>query len=74
MNDSQDTSYSWQIPRPVTLPKPTYFPLLFAISLLFLLWGLISLWLLSLAGALGMGLSLIGWVRDILHENNTGDD
>lgn len=58
--------------KPETLPRPTYMPLLMAISVLFLGWGLISTWIFCVAGLLGMGYSLTGWIKELLYEQRNG--
>lgn len=58
--------------KPEVLPSPTYAPFLFAVSLLFLGWGLIAFWLISVAGAIGMSISIYLWIKDMLHER--GDE
>ena len=54
--------------KPEVMPKPTYTPFLLAISLLFLGWGLLSTWIITVAGVIGMGFSIYGWIKDLLHE------
>ena len=54
--------------RPEVLPRPTYMPFLFAFSLLLLGWGLLSTWIISIAGLIGMGISIYGWIKELLHE------
>lgn len=54
--------------KPEILPRPTYMPFLFAISLLFLGWGLLSTWIISVAGVIGIFISLYGWIKELLHE------
>lgn len=54
--------------EPVKMPKPTYFPFLMAFSLMFFFWGLISLWTIALSGLIGTGISLAGWINDLMNE------
>jgi hypothetical protein len=54
--------------KPGVLPKPTYMPFLFAFSLLLFGWGLISTWIISVAGVVGMCISIYGWIKELLHE------
>lgn len=56
--------------QPEILPEPTYMPFLLAVSLLFLGWGLLTTWVISLAGVAGMGISIYGWIKDLIHEGN----
>jgi hypothetical protein len=58
--------------RPEDLPKPTYVPFLFAFSLLLLGWGLIATWIISVAGIIGMGISIYAWIKELLYEH--GDE
>ena len=59
--------------RPEVLPKPTYMPFLFAFSLMLLGWGLLSSWMISVAGLVGMGISIHGWIKDLLNEPGEQD-
>ncbi|HWI91603.1 MAG TPA: hypothetical protein VNT20_10035 [Flavisolibacter sp.] len=54
--------------KPEILPKPTYMPFVFAFSLLLLGWGLLTTWIISVAGGLGICISLYGWIKELLHE------
>jgi hypothetical protein len=54
--------------RPEILPKPTYMPFLFAFSLLLIAWGLLSTWIISVAGFIGICISLYGWIKELLNE------
>jgi hypothetical protein len=69
MEPAKKNMNDWDEASPQQLPRPTYFPFFFALSLLFVAWGLISLWVLALAGAIGMIASLGGWIGDMLAEN-----
>ena len=66
-NDKQDWGYA----SPRQLPKPTYFPFFLALSVTFFLWGLVSLWIIALAGLIGMGISLAGWINNMLYERDS---
>lgn len=54
--------------KPEILPKPTYMPFVLAISVLFLAWGLLSTWIISVAGAVGIFISIYGWIKAMLYE------
>jgi hypothetical protein len=54
--------------KPEILPRPTYMPFVLAVSLLFVGWGMLSTWIISVAGAVGMCISIYGWIKDLLHE------
>lgn len=58
--------------KPEILPRPTYMPFLLAFSLLLLGWGLLSTWIISVAGAVGISISIYGWIKELLHEH--GDE
>jgi hypothetical protein len=38
---------------------------------MFFLWGLVSLWMIALSGLVGMGISLAGWINNMLYERNS---
>lgn len=59
--------------RPEILPKPTYMPFVLAVSLLFVGWGLLSTWIILAAGLTGMGISIYGWVKELLNESGDED-
>ena len=67
-------SESSETARPSRMPKPTYFPFLMAFSVMFFLWGLISLWMMALTGLIGMGISLSGWISDLVSEFRESGD
>ena len=54
--------------KPEVLPQPTYMPFLLAFSLLLLGWGLLTTWIISIAGVIGMAISIYGWIKELLHE------
>jgi hypothetical protein len=54
--------------KPEILPKSTYMPFLLAFSLLLLGWGLLSTWIISVAGFVGICISIYGWIKELLHE------
>jgi hypothetical protein len=54
--------------KPEILPEPTYMPFILAFSLLLVAWGLISTWIISAAGAVGICISMYGWIKEIINE------
>jgi hypothetical protein len=58
--------------KPEILPKPTYMPFVLAFSILLLGWGLLSTWIISVAGLIGICISLYGWIKELLHEQRDG--
>jgi len=72
MNEEMhDDKQDWDYASPRQLPKPTYFPFFLALSVAFFLWGLVSLWIIALAGLIGMGISLAGWINNMLYERDS---
>lgn len=65
---AQEEKQEYVKARPEILPEPTYVPFLFAISVVALGWGLISTWMISVAGVIGMFISLYAWIKILLHE------
>lgn len=57
---------------PEEMPEPTYWPFMLAVSLMFLVWGLLTYWAISAAGAIGMAVSLRGWIKDMIYEREQG--
>lgn len=54
--------------QPEKLPRPTYMPFFLAVSLMFIGWGLLSTWIIAVAGGIGVCISLMGWIKELLHE------
>lgn len=54
--------------KPEILPAPSYMPFVLAVSLLFVGWGLLSTWIISAAGAVGVCISIFGWIKELVHE------
>jgi hypothetical protein len=54
--------------KPEILPQPTYMPFVLAFSLMLLGWGLLATWIISVAGVIGICISLYGWIKALLHE------
>lgn len=54
--------------KPEILPHPTYMPFVLAFSLMLLGWGLLATWIISVAGVIGICISLYGWIKALLHE------
>jgi hypothetical protein len=47
---------------------PTFWPISLAMSIIFILWGIISTWVISMVGLILFGISVRGWVMDLLNE------
>ena len=60
-------------PKPDYIPRPTYWPFFTALSLMFLGWGLLTTWIIVVAGTIGFGISLGGWVKELLHEQGNNE-
>jgi hypothetical protein len=54
--------------KPEVLPKPSYMPFIFAMSLVFFAFGLLSYWLITVAGLIGMCISIYGWIKILIDE------
>ncbi len=49
-------------PRPERLPAPSYAPPLMALGLMCLLWGAVTSWIVSIAGAVLVGIAAANWI------------
>jgi hypothetical protein len=58
----------WVKPIPEKTPPPTFWPVSLAMSIIFILWGIISTWVISVVGLILFGISVRGWVMDLLNE------
>lgn len=56
----------WHIPAPSTLPAPTYAPATTAFGIVFIALGAVTVWPLSVIGALIFVLGLSKWIGDLL--------
>jgi len=60
--------------KPAILPEPTFWPVTLALASTLLFWGILTTWIISAAGLVLFVLSLSGWIRDLLREQqNEGD-
>jgi hypothetical protein len=64
----------WEKATPQELPEPTYWPFFLALSVVLVGWGLLTIWLMSVVGAVGMGISLAGWINDLRYERRKRND
>jgi hypothetical protein len=68
-NTSDTNIYEdWAKPMPQKTPAPTFWPISLAMSIIFILWGIISTWVISVVGLILFGISIRGWVKDLLNE------
>ncbi len=56
----------WHVPSPSTLPAPTYAPATTAFGIIFIALGAVTVWPLSVIGALIFVLGLSKWIGDLL--------
>ena len=54
------------------LIKPSYWPFVFGLGITFLLGGIATVYLVSGVGLLIFAVGFIGWVRDLLDEQENG--
>jgi uncharacterized membrane protein len=47
----------------------SYAPIVLATGVMLTLWGAASIWILSVAGLLLIGIGTFRWIRDLRHEN-----
>ncbi|MGV3529325.1 MAG: hypothetical protein ACO1OO_10560 [Flavisolibacter sp.] len=73
MENSTNTEQQYLKAQPEKMPQPTYMPFFLAVSLLFLAWGLLSTWIIAVAGGVGTCISLIGWIKHMLHESEQNE-
>jgi len=70
MTESQrvvDTK-GWSDPLPEKVPRPTYYPVIFALGCVFMMFGIVTLWLMSVVGAVLFVIALIGWIGEMRHD------
>jgi hypothetical protein len=62
----------WGVPAPPRLIKPTYWPFVFGLGIAFLLGGLATRFLVSGVGLFIFAVGFIGWIMDLLDEQDNG--
>jgi hypothetical protein len=67
VTSERDPQEGWNTPAAQEVPEPTYWPAMLAMGIALLLWGVATSWLISGAGLVLTVLSLIGWIRELVH-------
>jgi hypothetical protein len=62
----------WGVPAPPRLIKPTYWPFVFGLGIVFLLGGIATRFLVSGVGLFIFAVGFIGWMMDLLDEQDNG--
>ena len=57
----------WHIPHPTHLPVPTYAPAMTAFGIVFIALGAVTVWPLSVIGAVIFFLAIAKWIGELLH-------
>ena len=58
----------WHIPHPTRLPVPTYAPVMTAFGIVFIALGAVTVWPLSIVGALIFVAGIAKWIGELLHD------
>ena len=58
----------WHIPNPTHLPVPTYAPAMTAFGIVFIALGAVTMWPLSVIGAVIFFLAIGKWIGELLHD------
>jgi hypothetical protein len=53
---------------PEELPHSSYWPVMLALSVVFFFWGFITSLIISGVGLITMGVSIWGWIGDLVNE------
>jgi hypothetical protein len=69
MNDSTNQDIEMHPAVPEELPPLTFWPLFLAVGVVFLFWGILTSLLISATGLVISGISLFGWIADMIPEN-----
>jgi hypothetical protein len=52
------------------MTRPTsYAPIVLALGVMLALWGAVSIWMVSGAGLIAIGIGAARWIRDVRNEN-----
>lgn len=65
---SEDQTQGFVKAKPGNSPQPTYWPFFLALGLAFSGWGLLTIWLISVAGAIIFIVALTGWINSLRNE------
>jgi hypothetical protein len=65
---SKPDSDDWQAPPAMIIPRATAWPLATAFGVTLILLGLVTVWLVSIAGAIVFGLAIVYWMGEMLRE------
>lgn len=71
MNDNEQVE--WQEPRDMLIPRPTTWPLWVAFGITFILLGLITHWIVALAGVVLFGISIVGWMGEMIRDGQADE-
>lgn len=63
----------WGTPTPQRLIKPTYWPFVLGLGIVFLLGGIATRFMISGIGLFIFALGMVGWMRDLLDEQESGE-
>lgn len=58
----------WHVPHPFHLPVPTYAPAMTAFGIVFIALGAVTIWPLSVVGAVIFILAIAKWIGELLHD------
>jgi hypothetical protein len=58
----------WHVPHPSRLPVPTYAPVMTAFGIVFIALGAVTVWPLSVIGAVIFVLAIAKWIGELLHD------
>ncbi|WP_419806172.1 hypothetical protein [Terriglobus sp.] len=58
----------WHVPHPTRLPIPTYAPVMTAFGIVFVALGAVTVWPLSIVGALIFVAGIAKWIGELLHD------
>ncbi len=59
--------YEPQPSVPQEIPEQTWWPVMTALGLFFFFLGIVTTWIISIVGAVILGISFAGWIGDLNH-------
>ena len=69
MNTPSADRSDWTDAKPDSVPRPTCWPPVLAFGITFLFWGIVTSWTISAVGFIVLVVSLVGWIKEIVHEH-----
>ena len=58
----------WSPAKPEKLPRRTLWPAVAALGIVLVMWGVVTAYLIAAVGVVLLGMAVLGWTGELLHE------